>query len=104
MKDVLPAIEEWRANGERVAVATVVKVDGSSPRAVGAKLVVSESGQMVGSVSGGCVEGAVFEEAMQVIKSGKPRLLHYGIADEFAMDVGLACGGMIDVFVERLDW
>ena len=104
MKEVLPVIEAWRARGERVAVATVVKVDGSSPRQVGAKLVVSESGQMSGSVSGGCVEGAVFEEALQVIRSGKPRLLHYGIADEFAMDVGLACGGMIDVFVERLDW
>jgi xanthine/CO dehydrogenase XdhC/CoxF family maturation factor len=104
MKDVLPVIEEWKAKGELVAVATVVKVEGSSPRAVGAKLVVSESGQMVGSVSGGCVEGAVFEEAMKVIKSGKPKLLHYGIADEFAMNVGLACGGMIDVFVERLDW
>ena len=104
MKEVLPVIEAWRARGERVAVATVVKVDGSSPRQVGAKLVVSEAGQMSGSVSGGCVEGAVFEEALQVIRSGKPRLLHYGIADEFAMDVGLACGGMIDVFVERLDW
>ena len=104
MKDVLPAINEWQAKGERVAIATVVNVDGSSPRAVGAKLAVSESGKMVGSVSGGCVEGAVFDEAQRVIKSGKPKLLHYGIADEFAMDVGLACGGMIDVYVERLDW
>lgn len=104
MKDVLPAITAWKAQGERVAIATVVKVDGSSPRAVGAKLAVSESGKMVGSVSGGCVEGAVFDEAQRVIKSGKPKLLHYGIADEFAMDVGLACGGMIDVYVERLDW
>jgi xanthine/CO dehydrogenase XdhC/CoxF family maturation factor len=104
MKDVLLAITEWLAQGERVAIATVVNVDGSSPRAVGAKLVVSESGKMVGSVSGGCVEGAVFDEAQRVIKSGIPKLLHYGIADEFAMDVGLACGGMIDVYVERLDW
>ncbi|MBI1802698.1 MAG: XdhC family protein [Chloroflexi bacterium] len=104
MKDILPALETWRTNGERIAIATVVRVQGSSPRAVGAKLAVSESGQMVGSVSGGCVEGAVFEEAMKVIRSGQPRLLHYGIADEFALDVGLSCGGMIDVFVERLDW
>ena len=104
MKDVLTAINEWQAKGERVAIATVVNVDGSSPRAVGAKLAVSESGKMVGSVSGGCVEGAVFDEAQRVIKSGKPKLLHYGIADDFAMDVGLACGGMIDVYVERLDW
>ena len=104
MQAVLQTIADWQARGERIAIATVVKVEGSSPRAVGAKLVVCESGQMAGSVSGGCVEGAVFDEALKVIKSGKPKLLHYGIADEFAMDVGLACGGMIDVFVERLDW
>ena len=104
MQDILRTLEQWKAGGERIALATVVNVEGSSPRAVGAKLAVSESGRMVGSVSGGCVEGAVFEEALQVIKSGKPRLLHYGIADEFALDVGLACGGQIDVFVERLDW
>jgi xanthine/CO dehydrogenase XdhC/CoxF family maturation factor len=104
MRDILPTLEEWRAGGERIAIATVVNVEGSSPRAVGAKLAVSESGKIVGSVSGGCVEGAVFEEAMHTIASGKPKLLHYGIADEFAMDVGLACGGKIDVFVQRLDW
>lgn len=104
MQDILPILEAWQAKGERIAIATVVKVEGSSPRAVGAKLAVCESGAMVGSVSGGCVEGAVFEEAQKVIRSGKPKLLHYGIADEFAMNVGLACGGMIDVFVERLDW
>ena len=104
MKDILPTLEDWKTRGERIALATVVTVSGSSPRPLGAKLAVCESGQMVGSVSGGCVEGAVFEEAMQVIKHGQPKLLHYGIADEFAMDVGLSCGGMIDVFVERLDW
>ena len=104
MQDILPTLEQWRDSGERIAIATVVNVEGSSPRAVGAKLAVSESGEMVGSVSGGCVEGAVFEEAMRVIKSGRPTLLHYGIADEFALDVGLACGGKIDVFVQRLDW
>jgi xanthine/CO dehydrogenase XdhC/CoxF family maturation factor len=104
MQDILPAVETWRARGERIAIATVVRVQGSSPRAVGAKLAVCESGQMVGSVSGGCVEGAVFEEAQKTIRSGKPKLLHYGISDEFAIDVGLACGGAIDVFVERLDW
>jgi xanthine/CO dehydrogenase XdhC/CoxF family maturation factor len=104
MKDILPTLETWRAQGERIAIATVVTVAGSAPRPIGAKLAVSESGQMVGSVSGGCVEGAVFEEALHVIKTGKPTLLRYGIADEFAMEVGLACGGMIDVFVERLDW
>jgi len=104
MQDILPTLEQWKADGERIAIATVVNIVGSSPRAIGAKLAVSERGNMVGSVSGGCVEGAVFEEAMRVIKRGKPNLLHYGLADEFAMDVGLACGGMIDVFVERLDW
>lgn len=104
MQDILPTVETWRARGERIALATVVRVQGSAPRAVGAKLAVCESGQMVGSVSGGCVEGAVFEEAQKTIRTGKPKLLHYGIADEFAIDVGLACGGAIDVFVERLDW
>ena len=104
MKELLQTLEAWQARNERIAVATVVKVTGSAPRPNGAKLAVSESGELIGSVSGGCVEGAVFEEAMKVIKSGQSRLLHYGIADEFAMNVGLACGGMIDVFVERLDW
>lgn len=102
MRDVLPEIEKWRTEGEDVALATVVRASGSSPRPVGAKLAVTRSGRMAGSVSGGCVEGAVFETAMEVLDSGQPRLVHYGISDEMAWDVGLSCGGMIDVFIERL--
>ncbi|MGA7670426.1 MAG: XdhC family protein [Nitrolancea sp.] len=100
MRDLLPEITDWQANGESIAVATVVKASGSSPRPVGAKLAVTKSGRMAGSVSGGCVEGAVFETAMDVLKTGKPQLVHYGISDEMAWDVGLSCGGMIDVFIE----
>jgi xanthine/CO dehydrogenase XdhC/CoxF family maturation factor len=100
VKDVLPDIEAWRASGKGVAVATVVKVEGSAPRPVGAALAVSDAGDLAGSVSGGCVETAVFEEAQEVLRSGTPRLLRYGITDEMAWDVGLACGGTIEVFVE----
>ncbi len=104
MKDVLPDIERWRQRGDDVAVATVVKVYGSAPRPLGAKLAVSSSGEMVGSVSGGCVEGAVYDEAMEAMKTGEAKLLTYGISDELAFDVGLACGGTIQVFVEPLNW
>lgn len=103
MRDVLPAIEQWRLAGERVAVATVVRTLGSSPRAVGAKMVVSENGQIAGSVSGGCIEGAVFDACQHALATGKSQLLHFGVADDDAWEVGLACGGMIDVFVEPLD-
>lgn len=103
MRDLLPELNEWQTAGEQIAIATVVKASGSSPRPVGAKLAVTQSGHMAGSVSGGCVEGAVFETAMEVLKSGKPQLVHYGISDEMAWDVGLSCGGMIDVFIEPYD-
>ena len=102
MKEVLPDIARWRARGDRVAVATVIKVEGSAPRPVGAAMAVSSAGDLSGSVSGGCVETAVFEEAQAVIDSGRPKLLRYGITDEMAWDVGLACGGTIEVFVEPL--
>ena len=102
--DILPAIERWLQAGEKVAVATVVKVDGTAPRREGAKLAVSESGEMAGSVSGGCVEGAVLEEAIRVLKTGQPVLLQYGITADMLTDVGLSCGGAISVFVEPLDW
>jgi xanthine/CO dehydrogenase XdhC/CoxF family maturation factor len=104
MKDVLPAIEEWRGRGERVAIATVVKTIGSSPRTVGAKMVVSSGGALAGSVSGGCIEGAVFDACQEAMRTGQARLLHFGVADDEAWEVGLACGGIIDVFVEPLDW
>lgn len=103
MKDLLPEIEAWRQAGNKVAVATVVKVEGSAPRPVGAAMAVSSAGDLTGSVSGGCVETAVFEEAQDVLESGRPKLLRYGITDEMAWDVGLACGGTIEVFVEALE-
>ena len=103
MKDLLPEIEAWRQTGDKVAIATVVKVEGSAPRPVGATMAVSSGGELAGSVSGGCVETAVFEEAQEVLKTGTPKLIRYGITDEMAWDVGLACGGTIEVFVEPLD-
>jgi xanthine/CO dehydrogenase XdhC/CoxF family maturation factor len=103
MKEILADVERWRANGEKVAIATVVATRRSAPRPVGAKLAVSESGELAGSVSGGCVEGDVFEHAREVLRSGQPKLLSYGIEDEEAWNVGLPCGGEIDVFVEPLD-
>lgn len=102
MHELLDTIDGWLARGEQVAVATVVKTMGSSPRQVGAKMAVSASGSMAGSVSGGCIEGAVFEACQEALASGQARLLHFGVADELAWEVGLACGGNIDVFVEPL--
>ena len=104
MKDILPTLEAWHADGEEIALATVVRTVGSSPRPVGAKMAVTASQQMVGSVSDGCVEGAVSEEALEVLRTGEPRLLTFGIADEEAWAVGLSCGGTIEVFVEPLVW
>jgi len=103
VKEILPDVERWREGGEKVVVATVVATRRSAPRPVGTSLAVSESGKMCGSVSGGCVESDVFQNAMEVMESGEPRLLHYGIADDLAWSVGLPCGGEIDVFVERVD-
>nr|PZN68331.1 MAG: xanthine dehydrogenase [Sphaerobacter thermophilus] len=102
MRDILPEIEKWQEGGQGISPAPVVRASGSAPRPVGAKLAVTASGRMVGSVSGGCVEGAVFETAREVIKTGQPQLVHYGISDEMAWDVGLSCGGQIDVFIEKL--
>jgi xanthine dehydrogenase accessory factor len=103
MKEIAKDVERWRSKGERIAVATVVATRKSAPRPVGSKLAVSESGEMAGSVSGGCVESDVFEHAREVIASGVPQLLSYGIDDDEAWSVGLPCGGEIDVFVEPLD-
>jgi len=104
MREILDDIEGWRSAGKRVALARVVAVDGSGPRLPGAAMAVSEDGEVAGSVSGGCVEGAVLTEALEVLADGSPRLLTYGIADDEAFAVGLTCGGTIHVFVEPLDW
>ncbi len=103
MKEILDEVEGWREAGEKVVVATVVATRRSAPRPVGTSLAVSESGQMCGSVSGGCVESDVFENAMEVMRTGEPKLLTYGITDDLAWSVGLPCGGEIDVFVEPVE-
>src|SRR3954470_16077435 len=103
MKEIVDQIERWRANGERVAVATVVATRMSAPRPVGSKFAVSESGAICGSVSGGCVESDGVEHAKDVLENGLPKLVSYGISDDEALGVGLPCGGEIDVFVERFE-
>jgi xanthine dehydrogenase accessory factor len=102
MNEILNDITDWRARGDEVALATVTWTSGSTPRATGAKMAVNSRGEFVGSVSGGCVEGAVIDRAAQVIQSGKPELVSYGISDDMAWDVGLACGGSIKVFIEKI--
>jgi xanthine dehydrogenase accessory factor len=100
MKELLPDIERWRDAGKKVAVATVVQAYGSAPRRPGAKMAIAEDGEFVGSVSGGCVENDVVEHAKQVLEEDHPRLVPYGISDEMAFNVGLACGGQIEVFIQ----
>ena len=101
-EDVLATAAAWRAAGEDVALATVVQTWGSSPRPAGSQLAVTKSGRMAGSVSGGCIEGAVADVAMQTMATGVPQLLDFGITNERAWEVGLACGGKLKVFVEKL--
>ncbi|MPY69234.1 MAG: XdhC family protein [Alphaproteobacteria bacterium] len=101
--EVLAEAAKWRESGRKVALATVVKTWGSSPRPAGSQLAVDENGAFVGSVSGGCIEGAVVTEALEVMKTGAPKTLEYGITNELAWEVGLACGGQVRVFVEALD-
>lgn len=103
MYDVMDDIQKWVKASEPVLLATVIATWGSSPRGVGAKMAFTPGGKITGSVSGGCVETAVFEAGLEVHRSGRPRLLHFGVSDETAFEVGLACGGEIDVFVQRLD-
>jgi xanthine dehydrogenase accessory factor len=103
VKEVLDDIERWRARGERVALATVIATRKSAPRPVGAKLAISDRGEMAGSVSGGCVENDVYGHACEVLEGSRPQLLSYGISDDLALTVGLPCGGEIDVFVDAPD-
>ena len=100
MRDVLADVDAWVARGDRVALATVIDVQRSAPRPPGAKKAINEHGEVSGAVSGGCVEGAVVEVAERVLATGEPQLVHYGIADSDAWDVGLPCGGEIDVYIE----
>jgi xanthine dehydrogenase accessory factor len=101
-EDILGLASAWRSQGEEVAIATVVETWGSSPRPAGSRLAVTRSGRIAGSVSGGCIEGAVAEAARTTMDSGAPQLLDFGISDERAWEVGLACGGKLKVFVEKL--
>lgn len=101
-EDVLEQAAAWRRQGRQVALATVVSTWGSAPRRPGSQLAVDAGGAMVGSVSGGCVEGAVIAEAREVIAEGRPRLLEFGVSNDEAWEVGLACGGTIEIFVERI--
>ena len=103
MREILEDIRRWQDAGDRVVVATVVGTRRSAPRPVGASFGIAESGALCGSVSGGCVESDVYQEAQEVFATGEPKLLHYGISDEEGFEIGLPCGGEIDVFVERLD-
>jgi xanthine dehydrogenase accessory factor/LAO/AO transport system kinase len=101
--EILEQAARWREAGKGVALATVVNTWGSSPRPLGSKLAVDSDGAFIGSVSGGCVEGAVVTEALETIRDGKPRLLDFGVTNEQAWEVGLACGGKIEIFVERVE-
>ena len=104
MRDILSDLDNWRAGENKsIALATVIQTWGSSPRRAGAKMALTPDGKITGSVSGGCVEGAVFDAGVEVLKSNRPKLLHFGVADETAWEVGLACGGSIDIFVKPLD-
>jgi xanthine dehydrogenase accessory factor len=103
MRDILSDLDKWNPQDQAIALATVIQTWGSSPRRAGAKMALTPDGKITGSVSGGCVEGAVFEAGVEVLKSNRPQLLHFGVADETAWEVGLACGGSIDILVKPLD-
>jgi xanthine dehydrogenase accessory factor len=104
MKDLLDELDRWRRENLAVAVARVVNLEGSGPRDPGAAMAVNERGEVIGSVSGGCVEGAVVTEALEVLETGQRKLVTFGYSDDEAFAVGLTCGGTIHLFVEPLDW
>ena len=104
MKEILADLDAWKAEGRRVALARVVNVEGSGPRDPGAAMAVSDDGDVIGSVSGGCVEGAVVVEAIDILDTGERRMVSFGYSDDEAFAVGLTCGGTIHLFIEPLDW
>ena len=104
MKEILNDLERWQKQGKRVAIARVVDLEGSGPRLPGAAMAVSEDGEVAGSVSGGCVEGAVVTEALDILATGERRMVSFGYSDDEAFAVGLTCGGTIHLFLEPLDW
>jgi len=104
MEDVIARMTDWIRNGRSVALATIVSVERRAPRDPGAMMAVNDRGEVAGSVSGGCVEPSLIETAKEVLQSGRPELVTFGISDEQAFGVGLSCGGTIHVFVERVDW
>lgn len=104
MKEIIADLDRWRAQGRRVVLARVVDIEGSGPRLPGAAMAVAEDGEVAGSVSGGCVEGAVVAEALDILATGERRLVTFGYSDDEAFAVGLTCGGIIRLFIEPLDW
>lgn len=104
MKELLRDLERWRAQGKRVALARVVDIEGSGPRDPGAAMAVNEHGEVIGSVSGGCVEGAVVTEALDILATGERRIVTFGYSDDDAFAVGLTCGGTVHLYLEPLDW
>ena len=104
MKELIPDLDRWRADGRRVVVARVIDIEGSGPRQPGAAMAVTDDGEVAGSVSGGCVEGAVVAEALGVHDTGEPRLVTFGYSDDEAFAVGLTCGGTVHLFLEPLNW
>jgi xanthine dehydrogenase accessory factor len=104
VRDLLDELDRWRAEGVPIAIARVVDLDGSGPRAPGAAMAVNERGEVIGSVSGGCVEGAVVTEALDVLRTGERKVVTFGYSDDEAFAVGLTCGGTIHLFLEPLDW
>jgi xanthine dehydrogenase accessory factor len=104
MKEIMEDIERWRRDGRSIAIARVVDIEGSGPRLPGAAMAVADSGEVAGSVSGGCVEGAVVTEALEILATGERRLVTFGYSDDEAFAVGLTCGGTIHLFIEPLDW
>jgi xanthine dehydrogenase accessory factor len=104
VKEILPDIDRWRSAGHQVAIARVVDIDGSGPRLPGAAMAVNDAGEVSGSVSGGCVEGAVVTEALDILDTGARRIVSFGYSDDDAFAVGLTCGGTVHLYIEPLDW